>query len=69
MSCGYGRLLQHGPALTQCEVTGKQRHASRSLAKRHARHLKRKGCTGNHPYQCQHCDGWHIGHPKRRYSP
>lgn len=62
VSCGYDRLSRDGFTMLKCEVTGKQRHASRSRAKQHAKHLKRRGSTGVHPYLCRYCGDYHVGH-------
>jgi hypothetical protein len=47
-----------------CRETGKVIHDSRGAAETHSRSLKRKDGDPLETYPCEHCHGWHVGHPK-----
>ena len=41
-----------------CRETGKKMFVTRADAKRTARSYR----NGQHPYSCDHCGYWHLGH-------
>lgn len=43
---------------------GKVRYGTRATAKRCSKTIKQVHADKLHPYYCELCDGWHLGHRK-----
>jgi hypothetical protein len=46
--------------------TGKVKHDTQAQAVSHVINTRKRRLTGNHPYKCPFCHGWHIGHTPKR---
>jgi hypothetical protein len=50
------------PELPTCETTGKVMFVSPEAAERAAKEMRRRTDDRTHPYRCDHCRRWHLGH-------
>jgi hypothetical protein len=66
MALEYRQFINRDLPLVERSCTSKARFLSRL----EARALMRSGRRFDgqcKPYHCRHCDGWHLGHPRRRH--
>jgi hypothetical protein len=66
MTVDYHQFINRNLPIVERSCTSKSLFLSRAEARTRAR-------GGRHadgqvkPYHCRHCDGWHLGHPRRRH--
>lgn len=63
---GYRAFVNRELPLKERACGSKALYVSRAEAKAAARHGRRMG-SGLHPYRCQWCAGWHLGHARRTH--
>jgi hypothetical protein len=63
---GYRAFVNRELPLKERACGSKALYISRAEAKATVRHGRRMG-SGLHPYRCEWCSGWHLGHPKRAH--
>jgi hypothetical protein len=64
---GYRRFINRQLPLQERGCSSKAVYVSRGEARSIARH-GRNGYAGLHPYRCQWCSGWHLGHARRTHK-
>jgi hypothetical protein len=60
----YRQLVNRDLPPQERGCTSKAVYVSRREAMSRVRHGRSVG-SGLHPYRCQWCDGWHLGHRRR----
>lgn len=60
--------VKPGYSIGRCEWTKKLSFPDKKEALKARKHLRKKVGSKTHPYPCNLCGDWHIGHERRRYA-